>query len=62
MKNKKLEKKTLFVFKRNYFANLTKEQMRRINGGNRTNQLESAGNASTLPDCDKTQAKTVVSQ
>jgi len=62
MKNKKLEKKTVFIFKKNNLINLTKEQMRRIYGGNLPNHLESAGNASTLPDCDKTQAKTVISQ
>lgn len=33
MKNKKLEKKTLFVFKKNNLTNLTKEQMRKIYGG-----------------------------
>ncbi|RLJ77011.1 hypothetical protein [Pedobacter alluvionis] len=36
MKNKKLEKKTLFVFKKNNLTNLTKEQMTRINGGGPT--------------------------
>ncbi|WP_157280234.1 hypothetical protein [Pedobacter borealis] len=33
MKIKKLEKKTVFVFKKNNLTNLTKEQMRRIYGG-----------------------------
>jgi len=36
MKNKKLEKKTLFVFKKNNLINLTKEQMRKIYGGETT--------------------------
>jgi len=62
MKNKKLEKKTVFVFKRNNMTNLTKEQMRRIYGGNGINESEAGGNPSTLPGCDKTQAKTIVSQ
>lgn len=33
MKNKKLEKKTVFLFKKKSIANLSKEQMRKINGG-----------------------------
>lgn len=33
MKTKKLEKKTVFLFKKNNLSNLTKEQMRNINGG-----------------------------
>ncbi|MBB6236092.1 hypothetical protein HDC90_000698 [Pedobacter sp. AK013] len=36
MKNKKLEKKTVFIFKKNNLTNLTKEQMKRINGGGPT--------------------------
>lgn len=36
MKTKKLEKKTVFIFKKNNLSNLTKEQMRRINGGDPT--------------------------
>ncbi|MFD2288976.1 hypothetical protein GJU39_15020 [Pedobacter petrophilus] len=37
MKTKKLEKKTVFLFKRTNLSNLTKEQMRKINGGDSTN-------------------------
>jgi len=36
MKNKKLEKKTVFVFKKKNIVNLDKEQMRRIYGGSPT--------------------------
>jgi len=48
MKNKKLEKKTVFVFKKNNFTNLTKEQMRRIYGGGTT---EAGGDLSTNHGC-----------
>lgn len=54
MKNKKLEKKTLFVFKKNNLTNLTKEQMRRINGGDGT-----TSNLSGQPECEN---KTVHNQ
>lgn len=47
MKNKKLEKKTLFVFKRNDFTHLTKEQMKKIIGGN-----SPTTNLSGEPDCE----------
>ncbi|QXU40502.1 hypothetical protein [Pedobacter sp. D749] len=47
MKNKKLEKKTLFVFKKNNLTNLTKEQMRRINGGDHP-----TSNLSGEPGCE----------
>jgi len=33
MKNKKLEKKTVFLFKKKNIFNLTQEQMRKIKGG-----------------------------
>lgn len=33
MKNKKLEKKTQFIFKRKNIINLDKDQMRKIKGG-----------------------------
>jgi ABC-type phosphate transport system substrate-binding protein len=49
MKNKKLEKKTLFVFKKNNLTNLTKEQMRRIYGGETTNGA--GGDLSTNHGC-----------
>lgn len=49
MKNKKLEKKTLFVFKKTNFTHLTKEQMRKINGGDGTNGGGYSGN----PQCDE---------
>ncbi|WP_426326004.1 hypothetical protein [Pedobacter sp. R-06] len=58
MKNKKLEKKTLFVFKRNNMTNLTKEQMRRINGGGET--TTGGSGLSGDPACpNKTIANTV---
>lgn len=47
MKNKKLKKKTVFVFKRNNMANLTKDEMRRINGGNGP----TGGDHSGHPEC-----------
>ena len=47
MKNKKLKKKTVFVFKQNNMANLTKEQMRRIYGGDGP-----TSNLSGEPDCE----------
>lgn len=54
MKTKKLEKKTVFLFKRTNLSNLTKEQMRKINGGNPT-----GGNDSGLPGCQDTMNQTV---
>jgi hypothetical protein len=57
MKNKKLEKKTLFVFKKNNLINLTKEQMRRIYGGETTT---GGSGLSGDPGCpNKTIANTV---
>jgi len=47
MKNKKLEKKTLFVFKKNNLTNLTKEQMRKIYGGDGP----TGGDHSGTPEC-----------
>ncbi|AZA54537.1 hypothetical protein [Chryseobacterium sp. G0201] len=47
MKNKKLEKKVKFIFKRTSSAILNKAQMQKINGGNSTND----GDLSTLPGC-----------
>ena len=48
MKNKKLEKKTVFIFKKNNLTNLTKEQMRKINGGN--NYVNPTDHSGT-PEC-----------
>ncbi|MCX2494823.1 hypothetical protein OQX63_15145 [Pedobacter sp. PF22-3] len=48
MKNKKLEKKTVFIFKRNNMTHLTKEQMRRIYGGGTT---VDGGDISTNQGC-----------
>ncbi|MCX2432659.1 MULTISPECIES: hypothetical protein [unclassified Pedobacter] len=36
MKTTKLEKRTIFIFKKNSLNNLTPEQMKLINGGNLT--------------------------
>ncbi|MDY0903409.1 hypothetical protein [Pedobacter sp. CFBP9032] len=58
MKTKKLEKKTVFIFKKNNLRNLTAEQMRKINGGNGETV---GGGLSGDPACpDKTIFKTVV--
>ena len=54
MKPQKLEKKTIFVFKKNIIS-LSDEQMRRINGGNVTNN----GGFSGDPGCPN---KTIVNQ
>ncbi|MFC3562144.1 hypothetical protein [Pedobacter jamesrossensis] len=48
MKPKKLEKKTVFLFKKKMIANLSKDQMRKINGGNgKLNPTDHSG----TPDC-----------
>ena len=47
MKSNKLEKKTVFLFKKNNTTNLTKEQMRKVNGGN-TPDKPSAVTACTI--------------
>lgn len=57
MKNKKLKKKTVFVFKRNNMTNLTKEQMRKIYGGETTTGGSGLSGDATCPD--KTILKTV---
>lgn len=49
MKPKKLEKRVQFIFKRNSMVNLTKEQMRRIYGGDGT--TVSGGDLSTNHGC-----------
>ncbi|MBT2559781.1 class I lanthipeptide [Pedobacter sp. ISL-68] len=47
MKNKKLEKRVQFIFKRKSITNLTKEQMRHVKGGDGpTTEIPS-----TLPGC-----------
>jgi len=56
MKNKKLEKKTVFVFKKNNMTNLTKEQMRRIYGGNLTSDGNGGGQSTAI--CDRTLQQT----
>jgi len=58
MKLKKLEKRIQFIFKRKNIVNLTKEQMRKINGGDNP----TSGNDSGLPGCqDVTNQATVSS-
>lgn len=48
MKPKKLEKKTAFIFKKTNLLNLTKEQMRKINGGD---NIFMATDHSGNPEC-----------
>jgi bacteriocin-like protein len=57
MKSKKLKKVTKFIFKKNDFSNLNKEQMQKINGGN----ILDGGDYSGNPGCgDKPKIKTLV--
>ncbi|MFW0716127.1 hypothetical protein [Pedobacter sp. N23S346] len=56
MKTKKLEKKTVFLFKRKELVNLNKDQMRKINGGNGTNSDSPISTGANI--CNETIAQT----
>jgi hypothetical protein len=60
MKNKKLEKRVSFIFKRKPSESLSKEQMRAVMGGNNPTDTVGGGQ-STLPGCveDKPTLQTV---
>ncbi|CAH0234672.1 hypothetical protein SRABI27_02567 [Pedobacter sp. Bi27] len=49
MKNKKLEKRTQFIFKKKTIINLDNDQLRRINGGSNPTGGGHSGN----PQCDE---------
>ena len=51
MQHKKLEKKTLFIFKKKSLIGLNKEQMRLIRGGDGNTSPTTGGGLSTLPGC-----------
>ena len=49
MKAKKIEKRIVFIFKKNPFNNLSKEQMQKVKGG--ISDATNGGGASTQPGC-----------
>lgn len=62
MEIKKLEKKTLFLFKRKSISGLSREQMRLIKGGDSTTTNEGdPPKPSTLPGCVENKPTTTVS-